>query len=232
MAILCSTCSTIDFDLLWVPTAGQLRRLSDGLDAPDQYPYKGRPEGLPTTWDLGCMKRVRESAGACELCRAILQLFQDVRDAGRPLTLDMTCKVHINSFRGSFLPLSAARTPVTSPRQAALSNRPDPRFYFKSLTVYWPPAESTTHYGDMTYATNWLHACDARQSTDPTTLFKDDSIPDDGLILCGRTVSPTIQPDMLRAWMQQCTSNHGASCGTESLARFVDDLFPVGARED
>ncbi|KAK5659702.1 hypothetical protein OQA88_913 [Cercophora sp. LCS_1] len=57
-----------------------------------------------------------------------------------------------------------------------------------------------------------MQAFDTRASADNTTLFDDDSLADDRLLLSVRHTSPRIRPDLVQAWLGECLTKHGGKC--------------------
>ncbi|KAH8588238.1 heterokaryon incompatibility protein-domain-containing protein [Bisporella sp. PMI_857] len=225
-ATLCEFCSAINFNLLRVPTAGQLRRLSASLDITGQYPFKRNLEGSQTEWELGPMKRIQSSADLCNLCRAISQVYDDtnVYNAAEGLDPDMLCTVGLG-FRGYFAPenISSVSPAVLENMGFGVEQAQDLLFTFRSLTIKWTDnfTESHTFFPKTIWAKHALHEYDTRHSKVPLPLFNDEEIPDDGRLLSGRIASPQVQFNMLRAWIDECTSRHEDHCGTVFSSRFV-----------
>ena len=120
-AKLCEFCSSISFDSLRLPTAGQLRGLSIGLDITGKYPFKRDLDGPDTEWELGPMKRIKSSAGQCNLCRAVSCIYDDI-DLQHPaegLNQDLICSVLI-SQRGFFKPENIRNISPTVPENMGL----------------------------------------------------------------------------------------------------------------
>lgn len=221
---LCGPCSLIDFELLQLPTAGQLRQLSNGYNITSKFPFKRNLDGSPTSWELGPMIRIQQSADNCSFCKAILQCFYDVEQVEeRPLTLEMVCTAELN-FRGTFRPGNTANMSPTVLEYMQINQPQALRFPFRSITLHWsdPTDNSHTLYRKRVYATDCLHVCDMLYYSEAAPGFYDDeNLPDEKIILCSRLTSPRIQLEMVRAWMGECTSKHISHCGTILASRSV-----------
>ncbi len=220
-ATLCRFCSSINFDLIRLPTAGELRQLSAGLDVTGQYPFKRHLKG-PIEWQLGSMKRIQESASSCSLCACISSLYDEVQRAKQHVTSDMVCNALL-AIRGYFKPRNINNVAPSVLEYMGVKQPQDLAFSFRSLTITWSDAKakSETFFSNVIYANHAFHAYDIQHSASPLTLFKDETIPDDGLLLCGRVTKPRIRPEIFHAWMGECTEKHGARCGTISATQFV-----------
>ena len=137
-ATLCESCSAINFNLLRVPTAGQLRRLSAGLDITGQYPFKRNLEYSQTEWELGPMKCIQSSADLCVLCGAISQVYDDidVQHAAEGLNPDMLCTAGL-CFRGYFAPknISSVLPAILENMGFGVEQAQDLLFTFRSFTI-------------------------------------------------------------------------------------------------
>lgn len=216
---LCSFCKAIDFDFLRAPTAGQLRLLSAGQNVTGQYPFKRQPEGSPTEWCLGTMKRIQQSSESCVLCEALLQLYHEIQAVEGPLSMDNVCNAVCN-HRSKFRPREINNISLALLEDFGLKQPQDLLYTHRSMTIFWdnPIVKSDTAFGKRAYANYWLSACDAQDSP-PLMLFQDDSLPDSGLLLSRRPVEPRVQPKMLHAWMGECLSKHETTCGIASASR-------------
>lgn len=209
VSALCESCSAIDFDHLRAPTAGQLRRLSAGENVIGPYPFRigiNEPE-----WPLGTVERIRISASSCSLCRGLVELIDDIINRGRPdhVTPDLLCSIRVEVWNGSFTPHVDAHL---SPK--VLEYMGERRwFWLRHLGVRFrhpegSRAEMSGSYDLKECAYAAIMPFDPSSTRKSQDLFDDESLSDQKLVFCGRKSSSKVDLDLLRAWIQECTSKH------------------------
>jgi len=227
LATLCAFCSAIDFDLLRVPTAGQMRRMAAGENMVAEiehiYPFKKDSEYTTAPfWELGTLKRINESASKheCDLCLLVSQRAAELgqEDPGC-ITPESIWRAECFYVFGYLRPPPAAHFHESIVKHNRKQRTEDVSYYLRSLNLTWDNAGQDFALSAMGGSSCWIQAFDPHASDDDTALFDDKALADDRLLCCGRHSSPTVRPDLLRAWMRECSLKHGNKCAPVSSSR-------------
>ncbi|KAE9367229.1 HET-domain-containing protein [Stipitochalara longipes BDJ] len=223
---LCQFCSTIDFDYIRVPTAGQLRLLSSGHNVTGSKPFCHEPDKEPyPSWTLGSLARVRASARECPLCTAVAELAEKISSlSSNVLTPETVCKV-ICRWSGGFQAPAGAELSEELIRQMASKRTEDVSFSLNNLSIHFttqPSNDFKLNLKSTKIVTWWIQAYNPGHAGETAVPFDDSHVADDSLLFCGRPTSPMVPMDLLLAWMRECKINHKYHCAAKVKPRRVD----------
>jgi hypothetical protein len=135
------------------------------------------------------MKRVQESA-PCIFCARISRLYDEVELAKEDLPTDMVFTA-ILRLRRLFKPRNTDNVASSVLEFMGVKQPQDLSFMFRSITISWSDAaaNSKAFWPKVIHANYAFHQYDIQNSPSPSTFFKDETIPDDKLLLCGGRVT-------------------------------------------
>lgn len=222
---LCDFCSQIDFGLLRLPRASELKAVNEGRPPPDHHPFKslhskfGNSHGVPH-WNLGLRSRIdRESA--CKLCSAIGHVLRRAlvsksiaqRQWARAKDHNLLCVASIDECASISL------------SKDVLGNASPPRVNIRHISLQWlrPGDEDCQTPGRINLRRDpdgqrtvlSLNQCFQLQARNLSVhdVMENISPGPDAELFGGRLVPELIDPRLPRRWLEDCRLNHGDTCG-------------------
>lgn len=233
LATLCDICSTVDFDLLRVPTAGDMRRLATGEDVLDRiqhrYPFK-RGLGNEKPWIIGTLDRVKKSATSCDLCRLVCQRVMELdRDQPGRVNPNNIWRIEIFYINAMVKLPPNARPHPNIIKQNVKEKAEDVIYNVHALNLTWDdpkPDITLWQHGSLGGSGCWMQAFDPSALTDETAVFDDNALADNRLLLAARQTTPKIHPNLIQTWLHECLTKHDEKCTAvqSSKSRLINVL--------
>lgn len=207
---LCSYCSAINFEVLRLPTAGQIRRSSDE-HGNTTIPHLPPPTDLDATWDLDTVERIRQTAGTCTFCEVIFYLLDTLERAGKRVDSNFFCEVFPMSEGICDVQYSQHLDPA-APEGHGTNTGATKGFLLRTLDFRFTDVKRNigpTDAARQVYAKQWAQIYSPQC---PKTLFGDEGVSDDSYVFGHRKVPLLLNIETMISWKRECLSSHKASC--------------------